>query len=188
MVLLFNKLGSINLPLLFSKLGGIDLFCCLVNLVLLFNKSKGINLVVLLNESIKFCSEGKLHIFIILCFMFLGASRLNVCFNVCVCVCVLMFRFCMFNGWRGWVLFYWKCEWSWWKCTNYLHLNVILINIKCWKCAYTIWQHVKCWCFATYGCRSTTNSLETTQLNVYLLGMFCHLQQLAFGFGKHTML
>jgi hypothetical protein len=121
-----------------------------------------------------------------LCFMFLEVWRLNVCFNVCVCV--LMFRSCVFNGWRGWVLFYWKCEWSWWKCTNYPRLTAILINFKCWKCASTIWQHVKSWCFATYGCRSTSDSLETTQLNVYLLGSFCHLQQLACGFGKHTML
>jgi hypothetical protein len=30
-------------------------------------------LVVLLNESTKFCSKGKLPIFIIFCFMFLGA-------------------------------------------------------------------------------------------------------------------
>jgi hypothetical protein len=69
----FGKLGKVSYGFIVQQIGGIDLFCCLVNLVLLFDKSKGINLVVLLNESTKFCTKGKLHNFVTLCFMFLEA-------------------------------------------------------------------------------------------------------------------
>jgi hypothetical protein len=50
------------------------------------------------------------------------------------------------------MMFYWQCVWSWWRCfIKCPHSNTILITLNCWQCAYTIWQHVKCWCLVTCG-------------------------------------
>ncbi len=43
---------------------------------------------------------------------------------------------------------------------NCPHSNAILISFRCWECAFAIWQHVRCWYFATCTYKSISCSLD----------------------------